>query len=129
MAEDVVRDGDTTRAEDRNAAGMRLGAEHDGILGNSDLLVKPGEGNMADQTLTEQIQQLKEVQAEMKKAKKEAAKKLRNLQRQKKRLSVKARLLTDEDLVQVLKIRRAKALQTTPSSKSSSSHEAPVGDD
>ena len=108
---------------------MMLGAERDGIVGNSDLLVRPGEGNMADKTLTEQIQQLKEVQAEMKKAKKEAAKKLRNLQRQKRRLSVKARLLTDEDLVQVLKIRRAKALQTTPSSKSSSSHEAPVGDD
>ena len=108
---------------------MMLGGERDGIIGNSGLLEKPGEGGVGDKTLTEQIQQLKEVQAEMKKAKKEAGKKLKNLQRQKRRLSVKARLLTDEDLVQVLKIRRAKALQTTSSSKSSSSHEGLVGDD
>ena len=38
------------------------------------------EAGFADKTLTDQIQQLKEVQAEMKKAKKEAVKKLKNLQ-------------------------------------------------
>ena len=79
--------------------------------------------NFADKTLTEQIQQLKAVQAEMKKAKKEAGKKLRNLERQKKRLSVKARLLSDDDLVQVLRIRKAKTQQSSGSSKTSSSHE------
>ena len=93
----------------------------EGILRQSGLEEKAKEGNFAEQTLTEQIQQLKEVQAEMKKAKKETVKKLRNLQRQKKRLSVKARLLSDDDLVQVLKIRRAKAQETSASSKSSSS--------
>ena len=89
---------------------------------------KGQEANFADKTLTDQIQQLKEVQAEMKTAKKEAVKKLKDLQRQNKRLSVKARLLSDDDLVQVLKLRRAKAEQSTASSKSKSSHECP-GDD
>ena len=87
------------------------------------------EANFADKTLTDQIQQLKEVQAEMKKAKKEAVKKLKNLQRQKKRLSVKARLLSDDDLVQVLKLRRAKAEQSKASSKSKGSHEWPGEDE
>ena len=101
----------------------------DGILGNGGLAEKADEGNSSDKTLTEQIQQLKEVQAEMKKAKKETVKKLRNLQRQKKRLSVKARLLSDDDLVQVLRIRRAKTQQSSGSSKASSSHEVQEEDE
>lgn len=76
-------------------------------------------------TLAEQIHQLKDLQAEMKKARKEAQKKLKNLERKKKRLSVKAKLLTDEDLVQVLKLRQAKAAKSATPSGSSSSHEPP----
>ena len=93
------------------------------IVGKTALEGQAEEGNFADKTLTEQIQQLKAVQAEMKKAKKEAGKKLRNLERQKKRLSVKARLLSDDDLVQVLRIRKAKTQQSSGSSKTSSPHE------
>ena len=82
---------------------------------------KGQEANFADKTLTDQTQQLEEVQAEMKKAKQEAVKKLKNLQRQKNSLSMKAKLLSDDDLVQVLKLRRAKAGQSAASSKSKSS--------
>lgn len=97
--------------------------------------VKPVVGNMKGDalgqptecgpTLAEQIHQLKDLQAEMKKARKEAQKKLKNLERKKKRLSVKAKLLTDEDLVQVLKLRQAKAAKSATPSGSASSHEPP----
>lgn len=79
-------------------------------------------------TLTDRIQQLKDLQTEMKKARKEAQKKLKNLERQKKRLSAKARLLTDEDLVQVLKLRRAKAAKGPTTSVACGSHEDPRKD-
>ena len=129
MAEESLREGGATGARAAEAAGVMDTGTRDGIVGNTACLEKADEGNFADKTLTEQIQHLKDVQAVMKKAKKELVKKLRNLQRQKKRLSVKARLLSDDDLVQVLRLRRAKAQQTSGSSKASSSQEMPGEDE
>ena len=125
MAEEIGRERGASRPEAAGTGDMMDTKMRDEIFGKTALEGKADEGNFSDKTLTEQIQQLKEVQAEMKKAKKEAVKKLRNLQRQKKRLSVKARLLSDDDLVQVLRIRRAKTQQSSGSSKASSSHEVP----
>ena len=125
MAEEILREGGATRAKAAEAGDLMDTGPRDEIVGNTASLEKADEDNFADKTQTEQIQQLKEAQAEIKKAKRGAIKKLRNLPRQKKRLSVKARLSSDEDLVQVLRIRRAKAQQTSGSSKASSSHETP----
>ena len=58
--------------------------------------------------LTTQIQALKKMQAEMKAAKKKATMELRNLERKRSRLCNKAKLLTDDDLVMVLKLREEK---------------------
>ena len=56
--------------------------------------------------LSTSIQALKAKQAEIRKQKQEVAKNLRNAERRKKRLRVRARQLTDEDLVQVLMLRK-----------------------
>ena len=62
-------------------------------------------------TLRAKILMLKKEQAELKRARKQGQKELRNLERKRKRLSQKAKLLSDEDLLQVLSLRReAKAM-------------------
>ena len=63
------------------------------------------------------ILKMKEQQAELKKKRKEGQKELRNLERKRKRLSDRAKLLSDEDLLQVLSLRR----ETKALSKASSS--------
>ena len=125
----MVGEGDTTVGIATEAEKMRIRDRDEASVVKTFLQENGQEAGFADKTLTDQIQKLKEVQAEMKKAKKEAVKKLKNLQRQKKRLSVKARLLSDDDLVQVLKLRRAKAVQSSATSKSKSSHEFPSEDE
>ena len=125
----MVGEGDTTVGIATEAEKMRIRDKDEASVVKTFLQENGQEAGFADKTLTDQIQQLKEVQAEMKKAKKEAVKKLKNLQRQKKRLSVKARILSDDDLVQVLKLRRAKAVQSSAPSKSKSSHEFPSEDE
>ena len=49
---------------------------------------------------------MRKQQAELKRARKQGQKELRNLERKRKRLSQKAKLLSDEDLLQVLSLRR-----------------------
>ena len=56
--------------------------------------------------LSASISKLKKKQAELRNQKKELAKDLRNAERRKKRLRTHARQLTDEDLVQVLMLRK-----------------------
>ena len=56
--------------------------------------------------LSASIQKLKKKQAELRLAKRDLAKDLRNAERRKKRLRSRARQLTDEDLVQVLMLRK-----------------------
>lgn len=64
------------------------------------------------------IQKMKEQQAELKRQRKEGQKELKNLERKRKRLSAKAKLLSDEDLLQVLTLRREAKAMSKPSSSS-----------
>ena len=61
---------------------------------------------LPEDPLSNAIQALKDKKAELKKAKVQLAKDLRNAERKKKRLRQRARQLTDEDLVQVLMLRK-----------------------
>ena len=61
---------------------------------------------LPEDALSASIQQLKTKQAELRSQKKQWAKNLRNAERRKKRLRQRARQLTDEDLVQVLMLRK-----------------------
>ena len=75
MAEEIGREGGAFRPEAAGTGDMMDTKMRGEIFGKTALEGKADEGNFSDKTLTEQIQQLKEVQAEMKKAKKEAVKK------------------------------------------------------
>ena len=61
---------------------------------------------LPDDALTAAIGKMKKKQAELRNQKKQLAKDLRNAERRKKRLRTRARQLTDEDLVQVLMLRK-----------------------
>lgn len=61
---------------------------------------------LPEDALSASIQKLKKKQAELRNQKKDLAKDLRNAERRKKRLRTRARQLTDEDLVQVLMLRK-----------------------
>ena len=64
---------------------------------------------MDTESLNAQIANLKKVQNEMRMMKKKATLELRNLERKRQRLSKKARLLSDKDLLQVLQLRSEKS--------------------
>ena len=68
---------------------------------------------MDSQSLNAQIGNLKKVQNEMRMMKKKATLELRNLERKRQRLSKKARLLSDKDLLQVLQLRSEKSGKKT----------------
>ena len=68
--------------------------------------VKRVEDVLEKDTLSEQIQLLKESQNEMKARRAALARDLRNTERRKSRLRKRARMLTDEDLLQVLMLRK-----------------------
>ena len=90
-----------------------------------------GTGTFADclptDTLTGTIDELKAKQKQLREEKQELAKNLRNAERRRKRLRTKAARLTEEDLVQVLMIRktqkqeREKKLEAAGAGGSSSS--------
>lgn len=71
-------------------------------------------------TLSARINDLKRVQAEMALSKKKAASELRNLERKRGRLAKKARLLSDDDLLLVLKLRQERSLERAAASGSGS---------
>lgn len=101
MEEEILSERGATPARAAEASNVMETGPLSGIVGNTVSLEKADEGNVADKKLMVQILHLKKVQAEMKKAKKEADQKVRNLQRQIKRLSVESRLLSDDDLGRV----------------------------
>ena len=61
---------------------------------------------LPEDALSASIAKLKKKHADLRKQKKELATDLRNAERRKKRLRTRARQLTDEDLVQVLMLRK-----------------------
>ena len=61
---------------------------------------------LPEDALTASITRLKSRQAELRNQKRDLAKSLKNAERKKKRLRTRARQLTDEDLVQVLMLRK-----------------------
>jgi hypothetical protein len=88
---------------EQEEAASGLDAKH-GSAGSAAAEEGPG-------TLRAKILMLKKEQADLKRARKQGQKELRNLERKRKRLSQKAKLLSDEDLLQVLSLRReAKAM-------------------
>lgn len=88
-----------------------------------------GGADTGDHDISARIDDLKKLQAEMNAAKKRAAKNLKNLQRKKSRLCGKAKQLTDEDLLQVLKLRQLKAAKKEEKTQEAGSGAAPVGTD
>ena len=94
--------------------------------------VPPADGKDVKESLQESIMRLKAEQAAAKSAKRAVAKSLRNAPKRATRLKKRARMLSDNDLVEVLKMRDSKpgeliapgedaATGTTPGSGSSSS--------
>ena len=61
---------------------------------------------LPEDALSASIQKLKKQQTELRNQKRDLAKELKNAERRKKRLRTRARQLTDEDLVQVLMLRK-----------------------
>ena len=68
----------------------------------------PADGRDVKETLQQSIMRLKAEQAAAKSAKRAVAKSLRNAQKRASRLKKRARQLTDNDLVEVLKMRESK---------------------
>lgn len=71
-------------------------------------------------TLTTKIDSLKKRQANMLKEKQQLAKEIKNAERKRRRLKDKAKMLTDSDLIAVLRLRQEKAAATAAASSSSS---------
>ena len=99
----------------------------------------PSRGNAAlsalfegEVSLTSQIEKIKQEQRELVKLKKTKAKEINNATRRKRRLKDKARLLTDADLVQIIKFRRDEqetaAQMDAASSETANSTAASCGD-
>ena len=64
-------------------------------------------------SLTQQLEELKKKQAEMVAERKKVKQVLRNAERKKRRLKKKAKALTDDDLLAVMRLREKKKLEMT----------------
>ena len=83
---------------------MLAAAAGDGAAGDAHLMVP--NGNPPKETLMESIKRLKDQQMAMKAAKMNLQKELKNACKRSKRLKKRARQLTDNDLVEVLRMRK-----------------------
>ena len=92
----------TVTASASGAADARPASLLQGLAAATDTLSSA----LPEDALSVSIQMLKTKQAELRNQKKRLAQDLRNAERRKKRLRQRARQLTDEDLVQVLMLRK-----------------------
>ena len=79
-------------------------------------------------SLTQQIEQLKKKQAEMVADRKRVKQVLRNAERKKRRLKEKAKALTDDDLLAVMKLREERKQEISAANDGGTNDSASIGE-